>query len=68
MTLNMAGGMTEAPNTAGGVTEKCQETENITNPFKGLFLSHFRVTSRVGQKIKIFDLGFPIRRAFAEWC
>ena len=26
------------------------------------------VIIRVGQKIKIFDLGFPIRRAFAEWC
>ena len=26
------------------------------------------VLIRVGQKIKIFDLGFPIRRAFAEWC
>ena len=26
------------------------------------------VFNRVGQKIKNFDLGFPIRRAFAEWC
>ena len=37
----------------------------LTFPVTGPYIP---VSNRVGQKIKIFDLGFPIRRAFAEWC
>ena len=64
---NLSQNITSFPDPAASAADQPEwnewgDTENLQ------VRNLFGLVTRVGQKIKIFDLGFPIRRAFAEWC